>query len=92
VRYPGGPELPREQEKAHARACRLEWFTLAYMTSALVLVYFALGDSQAMKAAWLEDMLSLVPPAAFLIAARYRHRPPNERLAWGCRRDRKSVV
>jgi divalent metal cation (Fe/Co/Zn/Cd) transporter len=87
VRYPGGPELPAEQERANARAVRLEWFTLAYMLSALVLVYFALGDSQAMKAAWLEDMLSLVPPAAFLIAARFRYRPPNEQMAWGYHRS-----
>jgi divalent metal cation (Fe/Co/Zn/Cd) transporter len=86
VRYPGGPELPREQELAESRAKKLEWFTLGYMLSALVLVYFALGDSQAMKAAWLEDMLSLVPPAAFLIAARYRHREPSEQMAWGYHR------
>jgi divalent metal cation (Fe/Co/Zn/Cd) transporter len=86
VRYPGGPELPREQEQAESRAKKLEWFTLVYMLSALVLVYFALGDSQAMKAAWLEDMLSLVPPSAFLIAAHYRHRAPNEQMAWGYHR------
>jgi cation diffusion facilitator family transporter len=86
VRYPGGLELPDEQERAMVKARRLEWFTLAYMASALVLVYFALGDSQAMKAAWLEDMLSLVPPAAFLIAAHYRHRDPNEQMAWGYHR------
>ena len=86
MRYPGGFELPPEQERANSKAKKLEWFTLAYMLSALVLVYFALGDSQAMKAAWLEDMLSLVPPAAFLIAARYRHRDPNEQMAWGYHR------
>jgi divalent metal cation (Fe/Co/Zn/Cd) transporter len=68
------------------KARRLEWFTLGYMVSALVLVYFALGDSQAMKAAWLEDMLSLVPPAAFLIAAHYRHRAPTEQMEWGYHR------
>jgi divalent metal cation (Fe/Co/Zn/Cd) transporter len=86
MRWPGGPELPEEQERAVEKAIRLEWFTLGYMLSALVLVYFALGDSQAMKAAWLEDMLSLVPPAAFLIATRYRHRDPTEQMAWGYHR------
>ena len=69
------------------RAIRLEWITLAYMVTALVAVYFALGSSQAMKAAWLEDMLSLVPPGAFLIAARFRDRPPNEQMAWGYHRS-----
>jgi divalent metal cation (Fe/Co/Zn/Cd) transporter len=68
------------------RAIRLEWFTIGYMVTALVAVYFALGSSQAMKAAWLEDMLSLVPPAAFLIATRYRHRKPTEEMEWGYHR------
>ena len=86
MRYPGGAELPREQKQAMTKATRLEWVTLAYMLSALVLVYFALGSSQAMRAAWLEDMLSLIPPAAFLIAARYRHRDPTEQMAWGYHR------
>lgn len=87
MRYPQGPELPPEQERAMGKAIRLEWFTLGYMVTALVAVYFALGSSQAMKAAWLEDMLSLVPPAAFLIATHYRDRRPNEQMAWGYHRS-----
>ena len=86
MRYPPGPELPDEQERAMQKAIRLEWFTLAYMVTALVAVYFALGSSQAMKAAWLEDMLSLVPPAAFLIATHFRDRRPTEQMAWGYHR------
>jgi len=86
VRYPGGPELPPEQERAMQKAIRLEWLTIGYMITALVAVYFALGSSQAMKAAWLEDMLSLVPPAAFLIATRYRDRRPTEEMEWGYHR------
>jgi divalent metal cation (Fe/Co/Zn/Cd) transporter len=39
-----------------------------------------------MKAAWLEDMLSLIPPAAFLIATHYRDRRPTEQMAWGYHR------
>jgi cation diffusion facilitator family transporter len=86
VRYPGGPELPPDQERAMARAIRLEWITIGYMVTALVAVYFALGSSQAMKAAWLEDMLSLVPPAAFLVATRFRDRQPTEQMEWGYHR------
>jgi divalent metal cation (Fe/Co/Zn/Cd) transporter len=87
VKYPGGPELPGEQQRALSRALRLERFTLVYMLTALVAVFFALGDSQAMKAAWLEDMLSLVPPAAFLIANRFRYKPPNGEMGWGYHRS-----
>ena len=34
------------------------------------LLHVPLGSSQALKAAWFEDLLSLTPPLAFLIAAR----------------------
>jgi divalent metal cation (Fe/Co/Zn/Cd) transporter len=87
VRYPGGPELRGDQQGALSRALWLERFTLVYMLTALVAVYFALGDSQAMKAAWLEDMLSLLPPAAFLIANRFRYKAPTGTMGWGYHRS-----
>jgi hypothetical protein len=37
----------------------------------------ALGSSQAMKAAWLDDMIGLVPPVAYLVAMGYEERPPS---------------
>jgi cation diffusion facilitator family transporter len=86
VRYPSGTELPPELEKLQHRAIRLEWITLAYLVSAVVLIFFTLGSSQAMKGAWLEDMLSLAPPTAFLIAARIRYKAPNARFAFGYHR------
>ncbi len=86
MRYPSGSELPPELEEVQRKAVRLEWITLAYLVSAVVLLFFTLGSSQAMKGAWLEDMLSLAPPAAFLIAARVRYKPPNARFAFGYHR------
>ena len=79
-------ELPRELADRQRKAVRLEWITLAYLVSAVVLLYFTLGQSQAMKAAWLEDMLSLLPPAAFLIASRVRNRGPSDKFPWGMHR------
>jgi cation diffusion facilitator family transporter len=87
VRYPGGFELPEEQQQALSRAKRLEWISIAYWISAIVLLYFTLGQSQAMKAAWVEDILSLFPPIAFLIAARFRDRQPSGRFPWGYHRS-----
>ena len=87
MRYPHGHELPEAQERANRRAIRLEWLTVAYFVSAIIALYFALGSSQAMKAAWVEDILSLFPPIAFLVASRFRHREPNERFAWGYHRS-----
>jgi cation diffusion facilitator family transporter len=79
-------ELPRELEERQRRAVRLEWLTIAYLVSAVVLMYLTLGQSQAMKAAWIEDMLSLLPPAAFLVASRLRRRPASQKFPWGLHR------
>ena len=79
-------ELPPEKEAVQRRAVRLEKFTLVYMVTALVVVGLTLGSSQAMKAAWVEDLLSLFPPLAFLIASRVRTRDPNPRYPWGYHR------
>jgi divalent metal cation (Fe/Co/Zn/Cd) transporter len=86
MRYPGGGELPDELVPVYRRAVRLEWISIAYLTSAVVLLFFTLGSSQAMKGAWLEDMLSLAPPIAFLAAARIRSRRPDGEHAYGFHR------
>jgi cation diffusion facilitator family transporter len=79
-------ELPRELQPVQRRAVRLEWITIAYMLSAVVLLALTLGQSQAMKAAWIEDLLSLLPPAAFLIASKVRDRGTSEKFPWGLHR------
>jgi cation diffusion facilitator family transporter len=86
MRFPGGGELPESCEDANRRAIRLEWVSLVYWLSAIVLLYFTLGQSQAMKAAWVEDILGLFPPIAFLVANRYRYRDPTEEFPFGYHR------
>ena len=79
-------ELPASKRSVHAKAVRLEWITIAYLISAVFFIYLTLGASQAMKAAWLEDLLSLAPPIAFLVADRFRDRQPNEEYPYGYHR------
>ena len=79
-------ELPPDKAAVHAKAVKLEWLTIAYLLSAIFFIYLTLGASQAMKTAWFEDMLSLIPPIAFLVAARYRHRAPTKRFPFGYHR------
>ena len=64
----GHTALPTEQRTLLSRAKRLEVISLVYLLSCVVIVYLVMGSSQAMKAAWIEDLLSLIPPAAFLFA------------------------
>ncbi|MFP5297611.1 MAG: cation diffusion facilitator family transporter [Actinomycetota bacterium] len=79
-------EMPPDKEKILDRAVKLEWLTIAYLSSAVFFIYLTLGSSQAMKTAWFEDMLSLIPSIAFLVAARVRHRAPNKRFPYGFHR------
>lgn len=79
-------EMPPEKERLYARATRLEWITVIYLISAIFFIYLTLGASQAMKAAWLEDLLSLTPPIAFLVASRFRNKPPNDEFPYGYHR------
>lgn len=83
----GGFDLPDELEPVMERARRLEWATLAWIAVTVVGVYLVKGGSQAMQAAWIEDLLSFVAPTAFLVAARFRHREPNERFPYGYHRS-----
>ena len=80
-------ELPPGLERSMRRAIRLEWLTLGLMSAVVVMIYLTKGTSQAMQAAWIEDMLSLVAPTAFLVSARYRHRPPDDRFPYGYHRS-----
>ncbi|MDP1849342.1 MAG: cation transporter [Solirubrobacteraceae bacterium] len=79
-------ELPPDKLELHRKARRLEWLTIAYLVSATVLLYLTIGQSQAGKAAMIEDALSLTPPIAWLIAARFRDRPPDKMHPWGFHR------
>lgn len=69
--------LPAEVEADLRQAERWCWATIALLSAVAALMFAAMGDSQAMKTAWIEDMLSLVPPIAFLLAARVARRPPD---------------
>ncbi|GAA3702326.1 cation transporter [Zhihengliuella alba] len=68
-------QLPEEVRHQLHRAVKLEWITLAYLVFTLTLVASVMGNSQAMKTAWVEDLLSAVPQIAFLVALVYtRHK------------------
>jgi cation diffusion facilitator family transporter len=79
-------ELPRKQEEALRRGRRLAWVSIVFFLSASTALYFVQGNSQAIRAAWLEDLLSLLPPISFLISARVAFRDPDRDHPYGYRR------
>lgn len=82
----GHTELPAEQNEALRRAVKLEWITIIYLAITTFAVFLVLGSSQAMKAAWIEDLLSFLPPIAFLVATRVIRRRPTEEHPYGFHR------
>ena len=62
--------LPPRLIETLKRAERLEYWNIFWTLTIIVVMGLVLGQSQTMKTAWIEDTLGLVPPIAFLIAAR----------------------
>lgn len=83
----GHTVLPEEPARALRRARTLEWVTLAFMASSVAVVYLTMGSSQAMRTAWVEDLLALVPPAAFLVAVHLGRRRPSPDHPYGFHRS-----
>lgn len=83
----GATELPRPQQDLLRRAIRLEWITLVFLAVTVTLVGLTVGSSQAMRAAFFEDLLSFIPPIAFLVAVRIIRTPPSRRFPYGLHRS-----
>lgn len=78
--------LPPDREQAFRRVVRLEWWTLGLRLSIVLGLGLVLGNSQAMKAAWVEDAIGLTPSIAFLVSCRWRKRDPDRDFPYGYQR------
>ena len=78
--------MPEELRKELKKVKKLEWITIGYLVSVVILMYLVLGSSQAMKTAWLEDVLSLIPAMVFLIASKINNRSANREFPYGYHR------
>ena len=79
-------QLPEDKQKKLKKAIVLEWVTIFFILTITVVMYLAMGASQAMKTAWIEDVLSLIPPISFLVAMHFRDKKPNNEYPYGYRR------
>lgn len=87
MRSIGRTDLPREQREAIRKAIRWEWFTIGYTVVTIALIALVVGNSQAMRTAWIEDMLSLIPQVSFLVALIFVRRPPTRAFPFGLHRS-----
>ncbi|MET0735678.1 MAG: cation diffusion facilitator family transporter [Microbacterium sp.] len=82
----GRTDLPPEQQEALRKAVFWEWFTIGYTIVTIFVIALVVGGSQAMRTAWIEDMLSLIPQVSFLIALLVIRRPPTRAFPYGLHR------
>lgn len=82
----GAQQLPPKQRRALRAAIRWECFTIGYTLMTIVLVAMVMGNSQSMKTAWIEDMLSLIPQISFLVAQVMVRRPSSRAFPFGYHR------
>jgi cation diffusion facilitator family transporter len=76
-------EFPHEQREARQRLIRLCKWSCVLLLSGALLLFMTVGNSQAMKTAWITDLLTILPPLSLLIATRYELRPPTKRFPYG---------
>lgn len=78
--------FPPEIHEDLKRAIRLEYWNIAWTTSIIVAMGLAMGSSQTMKTAWVEDTLGLIPPIVFLVALRFEAKGPTKLFPFGFHR------
>lgn len=79
-------EFDEKQHHAYKKARRLEWILIIYLGTLIPLMFLVMGESQAMKTAWIEDCLSLIPPVSFIISSKICWKKPTKCYPYGFHR------
>ena len=79
----GAFELPDELRPDLQKAKRVAWLSIVLLTLGSAIYVVTMGQSEAMKTAWVTEILSILPPVAYLVALRFELRPPSRRFPFG---------
>lgn len=79
-------ELPDGLKKKFKKASRMEWITLFYLVSVVIVIALTMGTSQAMKAAFFDTLISTIPSLGFLVSSRYYNKEANDNFPYGYHR------
>ena len=71
---PPSEEHPDVVQKATRQGIILAWCTLIYLLIDTIILFLIKGNSQTMQASWIQDLLGIVPPLAFLIGVKVARR------------------
>jgi cobalt-zinc-cadmium efflux system protein len=78
--------IPEPLRADMERAVRLEYWNIGWTITIVAAMGFAMGSSQTMKTAWVEDLLGLIPPIVFLVAVRFENREATGLFPFGFHR------
>lgn len=81
-----GNHDPRTVEADVAKGRRLAIVSLLYLCSTVAILFMVTSGSQALKTEFVGDMLSMIPPALFLVGCRITRRRPDARYPYGYER------
>ncbi len=76
-------QIPDILHKPMKKAVHLEWWTLFWQATIVVVMALVMGSSEAMKSAWIEDILGLVPAAVFLLSVHFEKKSPTQKYPFG---------
>ncbi|WP_290278012.1 cation diffusion facilitator family transporter [Corynebacterium faecale] len=74
---------PDAVHNATRKCVILAWWTLGYLVVDTIILFMIKGNSQTMQAAWIQDLLGMVPPLAFLIGVRVARRKATRAHPYG---------
>jgi cobalt-zinc-cadmium efflux system protein len=78
--------VPHEIERDLRTARRLAWWTIGWMASITAIMFLVISSSQAMKTAFIEDVLSVVPSVVLLIALKLERKNRTPLFPYGYNR------
>ncbi|WP_312809792.1 nicotinamide-nucleotide amidohydrolase family protein [Corynebacterium variabile] len=79
--------LPAPQEKAMRSSLWLQSANIVFLTVSATMNILVAGQSQAMRASWAEDILSMAAPLSFLVGAYFLRKPPTRKNPYGRHRS-----
>ena len=79
----GEEKTERKELELMKKARFVVWLTIGYLILDIIILYFTMQSSQAMKAAWIEDLLYLIPSISFLIASKIATKPASKNFRFG---------
>ena len=87
MRFGEAHELPEDLQQKLRKAEKLCWLTIGYLLLSVIGMLLLSSNSQLLKTAWVENMLSMLPSISFLVGSHFHDRRPDHHFPYGLHRS-----